>query len=230
MSEMKNALGVLFGVEGGGSISGESGKRIKDELESIVREINKDGLKVKLDVENADIKALDISLKSLSGILSNLSGATAKTEEHFKHMTAGIGATYAATNALKEGLLKAFNSDTTGGIQQIISSIDDLYDSLEKLNEKEFKVNNFISTDRSVERGEAIQEQAERVQKLANAIKKLQKEGYSKHGIHKGDIGCVMDSNAVQGYVEVDFNGIDENNNHYGDCISVKISDLKVIK
>ena len=58
----------------------------------------------------------------------------------------------------------------------------------------------------------------------------VEKEGYSKHGIHKGDIGCVMDSNAVQGYVEVDFNGIDENNNHYGDCISVKISDLKVIK
>ncbi len=58
----------------------------------------------------------------------------------------------------------------------------------------------------------------------------VEKESYSRHGIHKGDTGCVMDSNAVQGYVEVDFNGIDGNNNHYGDCVSVKISDLKVIK
>lgn len=52
---------------------------------------------------------------------------------------------------------------------------------------------------------------------------------YSKYGIHKGDIGCVMENYAVQDYVEVDFSGIDQNGNYYGDCISVKVSDLKVI-
>ncbi len=52
---------------------------------------------------------------------------------------------------------------------------------------------------------------------------------YSKYGIHKGDIGCVMDDYAVQDYVEVDFSGIDQDGNYYGDCISVKFSDLKVI-
>ncbi len=53
---------------------------------------------------------------------------------------------------------------------------------------------------------------------------------YAKYGVHKGDKGCVMDDYAVQGYVEVDFSGIDENGNFYGDCISVKTEDLKVIK
>lgn len=39
-----------------------------------------------------------------------------------------------------------------------------------------------------------------------------------------------MDNNAVQNYIEVDFSGIDKDGKYYGDCISVKIDDLKVIK
>ena len=58
----------------------------------------------------------------------------------------------------------------------------------------------------------------------------VEKERYAKFGVHKGDIGCVMDNNAIQNYIEVDFSGIDKNGNYYGDCISVKINDLKVIK
>lgn len=58
----------------------------------------------------------------------------------------------------------------------------------------------------------------------------VEKDRYAKFGIHKGDRGCVMDNNAVQNYIEVDFSGIDKNGEFYGDCISVKIDDLKVIK
>ncbi len=58
----------------------------------------------------------------------------------------------------------------------------------------------------------------------------VEEERYTKFGIHKGDKGCVMDNNAVQSYIEVDFSGIDKDGNYYGDCISVKIDDLKVIK
>ena len=58
----------------------------------------------------------------------------------------------------------------------------------------------------------------------------VEEERYAKFGIHKGDRGCVMDNNAVQNYIEVDFSGIDKNGEFYGDCISVKIDDLKVIK
>lgn len=58
----------------------------------------------------------------------------------------------------------------------------------------------------------------------------VEDEKYAKFDIHKGDKGCVMDNNAVQNYIEVDFSGIDKDGNYYGDCISVNIDDLKVIK
>lgn len=58
----------------------------------------------------------------------------------------------------------------------------------------------------------------------------VEEDRYAQFGIHKGDRGCVMDNNAVQNYIEVDFSGIDENGKFYGDCISVKLDDLKVIK
>lgn len=58
----------------------------------------------------------------------------------------------------------------------------------------------------------------------------VEEERYAKFGIHKGDRGCVMDNDVVQNYIEVDFSGIDKNGEFYGDCISVKIDDLKVIK
>ena len=53
---------------------------------------------------------------------------------------------------------------------------------------------------------------------------------YSQYGIHKGDRGYVMDDNAVDNFIEVDFSELDEQGNFYGDCISVKIEDLKKLK
>ena len=58
----------------------------------------------------------------------------------------------------------------------------------------------------------------------------VEDDKYTKYGVHKGDKGCVMEDYAVQNYVEVDFSGIDKNGKMFGDCISVKIDDLKVIK
>jgi len=58
----------------------------------------------------------------------------------------------------------------------------------------------------------------------------IEDEKYTKLGVHKGDIGCVMDNKVVQNCIEVDFSGVDENGNFYGDCITVAIKDLKVIK
>lgn len=58
----------------------------------------------------------------------------------------------------------------------------------------------------------------------------VEKEEYAKYGIHKGEKGCVTEAKAVKNYVEVDFSGVDENGEYYGDCIAVKVNDLKVIE
>lgn len=58
----------------------------------------------------------------------------------------------------------------------------------------------------------------------------VEDEKYAKFGIHKGATGCVMDNNAVKNYIEVDFSGINEKGDFYGDCISVNIDHLRVIK
>ncbi len=58
----------------------------------------------------------------------------------------------------------------------------------------------------------------------------VEDERYTKFGIRKGDIGTIMEDVAVQNCMLVDFGRIDEKNNFYGDCISVKIEHLKHVK
>ena len=58
----------------------------------------------------------------------------------------------------------------------------------------------------------------------------VEDEKYSKFGIHKGDIGCVIDDNMIDNYIVVVFSGIDEKGEYYGDCISVNIKDLKILE
>lgn len=58
----------------------------------------------------------------------------------------------------------------------------------------------------------------------------VEDEKYTKIGIHKGDIGIVVDTFAIQNNIEVDFSGIDDNGEFYGDSLGINIDDLKVIK
>ncbi len=55
----------------------------------------------------------------------------------------------------------------------------------------------------------------------------VEEERYAKYGVHKGDIGTIMEDVEIQDCILVDFGRLDENNNYYGDCISVKIDDIK---
>ncbi len=60
--------------------------------------------------------------------------------------------------------------------------------------------------------------------KLYDKVKLLvEDKKYAKFGIHKNEIGIVVDDNAVQNYVEVDFENFD-------DSISVDMNDLEIIK
>lgn len=60
--------------------------------------------------------------------------------------------------------------------------------------------------------------------KIYDKVKLLvEDEKYAKFGIHKGEIGVVVDDNAVQDFIEVDFL-------NFNDSISVNFNDLEPIK
>ncbi len=121
-----------------------------------------------------------------------------------------------------------FNPKNQGDYITATISVSDVTVCNEKIPEKminELSSNLDIIKSKSKEKFEPLRIKAyDMVELLVEDIK------YTKYGIHKGDRGCVMEDNAVQNYVEVDFSGIDENGEFYGDCISVKIDDLKVIQ
>lgn len=121
-----------------------------------------------------------------------------------------------------------FNPKNQGDYITATISVSDVMVCNEKIPEKminELSSNLDIIKSKSKEKFEPLRIKAyDMVELLVEDIK------YTKYGIHKGDRGCVMEDNAVQNYVEVDFSGIDENGEFCGDCISVKIDDLKVIQ
>lgn len=121
-----------------------------------------------------------------------------------------------------------FNPKNQGDYITATISVSDVMVCNEKIPEKminELSSNLDIIKSKSKEKFEPLRIKAyDMVELLVEDIK------YTKYGIHKGDRGCVMEDNAVQNYVEVDFSGMDENGEFYGDCISVKIDDLKVIQ
>lgn len=57
MAANKKAIKLLFGVEGGGSISSGSGKLINDDIKKIVQEIEKNTAKIKFSIDTKAFKA-----------------------------------------------------------------------------------------------------------------------------------------------------------------------------
>ena len=121
-----------------------------------------------------------------------------------------------------------FNPKNQGDYITATISVSDVTVCNEKIPEKminELSSNFDIIKSKSKEKFEPLRIKAYDMVELL-----VEDSKYTKYGIHKGDRGCVMENYAVQNYVEVDFSGIDENGEFYGDCISVKIEDLKVIQ
>lgn len=58
----------------------------------------------------------------------------------------------------------------------------------------------------------------------------VDKEKYSKFGLHNGEIGFVIDDVVISGNIEIDFPYLDENNEFYGETFSINIDDLKIVK
>lgn len=55
----------------------------------------------------------------------------------------------------------------------------------------------------------------------------VEKEKYSKLGLHKGELGFVIDDVVISNNIEIDFPDLDEN---YGETFSIDIDDLKIVK
>lgn len=58
----------------------------------------------------------------------------------------------------------------------------------------------------------------------------VEKEKYAKHGIHKGETGIVAENYMIKNDILVDFSGIDEKGDYYGDCVTVNVDDLELVK
>lgn len=68
------------------------------------------------------------------------------------------------------------------------------------------------------------------IKQYAKIMLMVEKEKYSKYGIHKNAIGVVMEDYSIKNNVLVDFSCIDSKGAYCGDCIEVSLEDIKVIK
>lgn len=57
----------------------------------------------------------------------------------------------------------------------------------------------------------------------------VEKEKYSKHGVHLGDKGFIVIDEMIKNEMLVDFTGVDENGDIYGEEVSININDLKLV-
>ena len=58
----------------------------------------------------------------------------------------------------------------------------------------------------------------------------VEKDKYTKHGIHCGDKGFIVLNEMIKNEMLVDFTGVDENGDIYGEEVSINIDDLKLVE
>ena len=58
----------------------------------------------------------------------------------------------------------------------------------------------------------------------------VEKDKYAKFGLHKGEIGFIIDDIIINNSIEIDFTNLDENGKYYGETFSININDLKILK
>ena len=132
-----DVIGLKFGVEGGGSISGDSGRRISEELSKIVKSINGKQstvpkVRLKFDVSEAkkaisdlkqEIKKLEkagkitVSQRSSGGGTSGgkNSGADKKSADNYKKLSASVKSYYTELEKLEKIKMKSKNVSNTDG-------------------------------------------------------------------------------------------------------------------
>lgn len=132
-----DVIGLKFGVEGGGSISGDSGRRISEELSKIVKSINGKQstvpkVRLKFDVSEAkkaisdlkqEIKKLEkagkitVSQRSSGSGTSGgkSSGADKKSADNYKKLSASVKSYYTELEKLEKIKMKSKSVSNTDG-------------------------------------------------------------------------------------------------------------------
>lgn len=89
MSDNKNVIELKFGVLGGGKISGESGRQILQDIQSIAKEINKSGvtkLKFSLDTDSIEKEVQSTNKKITKSITQDSGKFLRAYTQLYKHM------------------------------------------------------------------------------------------------------------------------------------------------
>lgn len=89
MSDNKNVIELKFGVSGGGKISGESGRQILQDIQSIAKEINKSGvtkLKFSLDTDSIEKEVQSTNKKITKSITQDSSKFLRAYNQLYKYM------------------------------------------------------------------------------------------------------------------------------------------------
>ena len=58
----------------------------------------------------------------------------------------------------------------------------------------------------------------------------VEKDKYTKHGVHCGDKGFIVLNEMIKNEMLVDFTGVNENGDIYGEEVSININDLKLVE
>lgn len=58
----------------------------------------------------------------------------------------------------------------------------------------------------------------------------VEKDKYAKLGLHKGEIGFIIDDIIIDNRIEIDFTNLDENSKYYSETFSININNLKLVK
>lgn len=58
----------------------------------------------------------------------------------------------------------------------------------------------------------------------------VEKDKYIKYGVHCGDRGFIVLNEIIKNEMLVDFTGVDENGDIYGEEVSININDLKLVE
>lgn len=180
MAGQKNPdVELLFGVAGGGSVDGESGKLIKEQLESIISSINSKPMPIKVEIDDSSIKAIKQELKKVAdaakvSVKVSKSAATSNSSNTKSEPVKPTGSNSQA-KAIKADSAEAQNAITK--INKSLSSLIGLWDKSSSLGKaSQAEIEGSIAS-----LGKTSQAEVEETIASLNSLKRSLEEGKASY-------------------------------------------------